>query len=110
MADASHSRNLTRADTGPGALLTAQARRYLTIAELSETTGISISTLQRPRRKGLLPSYQPGGARTRIVFPADAIEQATRASQAATQRGQDGAAVPQGPTRGPRLRWQGGAA
>src|SRR5947209_8719227 len=57
------------------------ARRFLTITELAEQTGISVSTLQRLRRKGAIPCFQPGGPRTRVVFPPDAIEQADQLRQ-----------------------------
>src|SRR6516225_2482345 len=50
--------------------------RYLTLAELSAQTTLSESTLKRLCQKGAIPFYQPGGPRTRIVFPPDAIEQA----------------------------------
>jgi excisionase family DNA binding protein len=47
---------------------------YLSYEELSAATGISTSTLRRRVRDGQLPFFQPGGHRTRVVFPADVVE------------------------------------
>jgi excisionase family DNA binding protein len=52
---------------------------YLTYEELSGLTGISQSTLRRRVKDGTLPFFQPGGRRTRVVFPADAVERIIRA-------------------------------
>jgi len=51
-----------------------QRRTYLDIVELSVATGLSISTINRLKKQGKIPCYQPGGPRTRVLFPADAIE------------------------------------
>ncbi|MFL5330046.1 MAG: helix-turn-helix domain-containing protein [Gemmataceae bacterium] len=47
---------------------------YLTIEELAKKTRYSVSTLRRLCRKGLIPFFQPGGPRSRVVFPTDSIE------------------------------------
>jgi hypothetical protein len=64
-----------RLDGPPG-----PTRRYLTMYELSASSGLSMSTLRRLCRRGRLPFFQPGGPRTRIVFSQDAIEQASVAA------------------------------
>lgn len=57
---------------------TALEHRYLSLAELSEATGLSKSTLIRRFKEGKLPGYQPGGPRTRIVFRSNALELAVQ--------------------------------
>ena len=79
------------------------ACRYLTIEELSLATTLSVSTLRRLLKKGLIASHQPGGPRTRIIFRPDAIERASEA--AAPAGGQPAPDVGDAPPRGPRPRW-----
>ena len=85
-----------------------QVARYLTIEELSAETRLSVSTLRRLTKKGLIVGYQPGGPRHRIVFPPDAIESAAKV---ATTPAAEVAAKPtrSGPTgrpqRGPQPKW-----
>jgi excisionase family DNA binding protein len=52
----------------------ASLHAYLNYKELSADTGISVSTLRRRVQAGQLPFFQPGGRRTRVVFPADLVE------------------------------------
>lgn len=85
---------------------TAVARRYLTIEELSILTTFSVSTLRRLRKRGLIVGYQPGGPRTRIVFPPDAIEQVVRAmSGTPTSLPATPSDSAEPPLRGPRPKW-----
>ena len=49
---------------------------HLTIQELSEHSHLSVATINRLKKAGLIPFFQPGGPRTSVRFPADAIEQA----------------------------------
>jgi excisionase family DNA binding protein len=91
-------------DTG-GAAREA-ARGYLTIEELAEHTGFSVSTLRRLWRKRQIVGFQPGGRRTRVVFPPDAIEQASRATQGAAAGPPESRTAT--PRRGPRPKWLGG--
>ncbi len=82
------------------------ARRYLTIDELSARTTLSVSTLRRLYRRGQLVGYQPGGPRTRIVFPPDAIEQAVQATATALVPRPSPPLDPMhAPGRGPRPQW-----
>jgi excisionase family DNA binding protein len=83
-------------------------RQYLTITEVSERTTLSVSTIQRLCRKGKLPYFQPGGPRTRLLFPPDVIEQAVKLAQDASLPAPDPpvAASPT-PSRGPKPKWQG---
>jgi excisionase family DNA binding protein len=112
MIDSPHPQTTTEENNGPARFLSRSTPRYLTTVELSELTGISVSTIQRLCRKGQLPFYQPGGPRTRIVFPPDAFEQATQANQKATglPPNDPAAASPENPQRGPRPKWQDGSA
>jgi hypothetical protein len=85
---------------------TAISRPYLTVEELSALTTLSVSTLRRLYKRGLIVGFQPGGPRTRIVFPSDALEQLARTMA--------GTAIPtpcnpsestKTPQRGPRPKW-----
>lgn len=49
-------------------------RKYLSINEFSSMTGISETTIRRLVKAGSLTSSQPGGARSRILIRADALE------------------------------------
>jgi excisionase family DNA binding protein len=78
------------------------ARNYLTIEELSLRTTLSVSTLRRLFKRGLIVGYQPGGPRTRILFPNDAVERA--ATVGATSETET--EFTKAPPRGPRPKWQ----
>lgn len=77
----------------------------LTIKELAQRSRRSISTLNRLKKKGLIPFYQPGGKGTLVTFPPDAIERAC-ATTAANQS--VSAATPMTPKKlsGPMPKWQ----
>lgn len=47
--------------------------KLLSIKELSDLTGFSVSTLRRRANDGTLAKYQPGGHRTRMAFHPDAL-------------------------------------
>lgn len=49
-------------------------RLYLTVKEFCRLTSMSASTLKRLRDKGKLPFLQPGGKRTRVLIPRNALE------------------------------------
>ena len=51
-----------------------EQRDYVDIVELAARTGVSISTINRLKKRGKIPFYQPGGKRTRVLFPPDAIK------------------------------------
>lgn len=77
----------------------------LTIDELSQRSRLSISTLNRLKKEGLIPYFQPGGKNTRVTFPPDAIERACAATAASPSVP---AATPTTPTKlsGPMPKWQ----
>jgi excisionase family DNA binding protein len=91
---------------GPGGDATPVARGYLGIEELAAYTGLSVSTLRRLWRRGRITGFQPGGPRTRVVFPPDAIEQAVRLPP--DPRAGTPARPADAPRRGPRPKWLGG--
>jgi excisionase family DNA binding protein len=79
--------------------------QYLSYQELSARTGISISTLRRRVKQRRLPHFQPGGPRTRIVFPSNAIELCNQ-----PDAGNEAAPPPPPPApsrgrRGPAPKW-----
>ena len=101
-----HVRPVQRVDGAEGGAAATPPRRYLSIVELSCFTTLSVATLRRLVKRGLLVGYQPGGPRTRIVFPPDAIEQAARAtSEEAAPALTTPLETPQTPQRGPRPKW-----
>lgn len=51
-----------------------EQRNYIDIVELAARTGLSISTINRLKKRGKIPFYQPGGRRARVLFPPNAIE------------------------------------
>jgi len=105
-----HSQASERARASLGAVAPEQGARYLTIEELSSATTLSVSTIRRLVKKGLIVGHQPGGPRHRIVFSPDVIEQASKVANpskvelAPNTSQADTSARPQ---RGPQPRWFG---
>ena len=58
-----------------------QQRNYLSAEGLSAHTGLSLSTIRRLKDAGKIPFFQPAGKCGRLLFPADALEQAAQASE-----------------------------
>lgn len=83
----------------------AQEARYLTFKELCAVSKLSASTLRRLIRLGVIKCFQPGGHRHRIVFPPDAIEQATASLPPPTASGGSAAGDAGPPRRGPSPKW-----
>jgi hypothetical protein len=54
----------------------------LNIHQLSELTGLSLATLNRLQADGAITYFQPGGKRSRVLFPADAIQRAGASARA----------------------------
>ena len=54
-----------------------------TLAELSQASGLSGSTIRRLVRDERIPFFQPSGKGGKLLFPFDAIERASSASGAA---------------------------
>jgi excisionase family DNA binding protein len=83
-------------------------RKCLTIEELSQWTGLSVSTIRRRVKDGTIPFLQPGGRRSRIVFPPDIVERLIQiTSQKSTNTEPIAVIPPEKPQRrGPRPKWQ----
>lgn len=79
----------------------AGERRYLTYEELSALTGLSLSTLRRRVLDGTIPFFQPGGPRTRVVFPADVVDRLMEPAAPLPQP-----LPPKTQRRGPQPKWQ----
>ena len=77
----------------------------LTIKELSQRSRRSVSTLNRLKKAGLIPYFQPGGKGTLVTFPPDAIERACAAT--AADQAVLAAQVPASPKKlsGPSPKW-----
>lgn len=57
--------------TTPGA---EPLKRYLSPLEFSHLSGLSLATVHRYLKSGKIPRRQPGGHRSRILIPVDALE------------------------------------
>ena len=57
--------------------------QYLTIRQLSERTGYSVTQLRRLVKSKVLPYLQPAGTGGKLLFKPDAVERAAKAQQAA---------------------------
>ena len=77
--------------------------KYLTLEELCETSRLSAATVYRLKLAGKIPFFQPAGKGGRILFPADAIEQACRVAADPTVKADSGA-IPER-LSGPRPAW-----
>ena len=85
-----------------------RAGRYLSIEDLSAETGLSVSTLRRLVKRGVLVAHQPGGPRHRLVFAQDAIERASAATRPVGSTATPTTPPPTPtahPQRGPQPRW-----
>jgi len=93
-------------------LLTGNQQRYLasemlTREQLAHKYGVSIATIDRRRKAGQIPYFQPGGKRTRVTFPPNAYEQVPldqRVASAVTQNQPQ-----QSLLSGPQPRWKKGS-
>src|ERR1043165_4231033 len=84
-----------------------QSRCYLTYEELSELTGLSLSTLRRRVKDGSLPCFQSGGPRTRVIFAANVIDLLIQSTPADLEANCE-TPQPQPKPLGPRPKWQRG--
>jgi excisionase family DNA binding protein len=57
-------------------------KSLVTLAELSETSRLSTSTIRRLVRAKRIPFVQPSGKRGKLLFPPDAIERTSPAPSA----------------------------
>ena len=58
-------------------------KSFITIAELSQSSGLSQSTIRRLQRDNRIPYFQPAGKGGKLLFPPDAIERTSPVSDAA---------------------------
>lgn len=59
---------------GPAEGEVGSLRRYLSIDEYVQVSGLSAATIRRRIKARQLPSFQPGGLGTKILIPTDALE------------------------------------
>lgn len=91
----------------PGAQQRYLANEMLTREQLAHKYGVSIATIDRRRKAGQIPYFQPGGKRTRITFPPNAFEQVPAGQLVAPVVTQN---QPQPiPLSGPQPRWKKGS-
>ena len=67
-----------------GRAMPEAAREYFSVAEFAQRTGLSETTVRRYLKKGLLPRYQPGGRRSRVLIPAAALTETREKESAPT--------------------------
>jgi hypothetical protein len=53
------------------------ARRYVSVQEFVQLSGLSLATIHRYLKRGILRHLQPGGRHSRILIPSDALEMDT---------------------------------
>ncbi|MEI8372318.1 MAG: helix-turn-helix domain-containing protein [Planctomycetota bacterium] len=53
--------------------------QLLTLKEFSDISKLSPATIHRLKQQGKIPYFQPSGPRGKLLFPADAVEQAANA-------------------------------
>ena len=50
------------------------ARRYLSVQEFKQVSGLSLATIRRYLKSGKLPFRQLSGPRSRVLIPMDALD------------------------------------
>ena len=103
-----------------GAVPSTEVASFLSPAEYSSRSGLSLSTVSRYLAAGLLPKVQPGGPRCRVLIPIEALNslslQATGRDTAPTvvrdnlggeQATSSEPKTSRSPQRGPAPRWKG---
>ena len=83
----------------------SSAPAYLDAHALAAHTGFSKSTIERLRRRGRIPFFQPGGPGTKVMYPRNAIEHLGYVETAEMSSSLGQAQIPH---RGPKPKWQQG--
>ena len=83
----------------------SESKVYLTAADLSVRTGVSLSTIHRLKDRGKIPYFQPAGKGGRVLFPRDAIERARDSSQESAPPPYGHSGGFNGRLAGPRPAW-----
>ena len=86
-------------------------REFVTPSELSQITGLSMSTVRRYLADGRLPKFQPGGCGGRVLIPTRALGALASASHphpfSNEQQSRDAAAETEAPKLpGPTPKWR----
>jgi hypothetical protein len=76
-----------------GPQLVGQVRKYLSPREYSTLTGLSMATVQRRLSTKQIPFFQPGGRRSRVLIPVDALQ--AQAEETGPEPSTNGSAGPQ---------------
>ena len=88
----------------------SQNQAYLDLRGFAGLTGLSPATIRRLVRKRKIRFFQPHGPGGKLLFPPDALEQATRTAPAPPDEPVSGADNGGGAVaRGPRPKWMLGA-
>jgi len=83
--------------------------RFLSVEQVIAQSGLSASTVRRWIKRGVLPHAQPGGKRSRVLIPADALDRLSHAevvSPTPTVQPLIEVQPPAPQRRGPTPRWQ----
>jgi len=86
----------------------APARQFLSPTEFSQLAGVSLATVHRYLKRGLLACWQPAGKRGRILIPISALASILGVSAAGNvteTTPQPALESPSSTLSGPRPRW-----
>ena len=95
----------TSAATGSTGLHSVAKPHLLTLREFSQRSQLSSATIHRLKRLGKIPFFQPSGPRGKLLFPADAVEQAAKAAFNDSFTTSPGTAETQAHLSGPCPAW-----
>jgi hypothetical protein len=79
--------------------------QLLTLKEFSDISKLSPATIHRLKRQGKIPFFQPSGPRGKLLFPADAVELAARATSDESSTTPTGTAARKPHLSGPCPAW-----
>jgi len=79
---------------------------YLSKVELAKLTGLSPATIERYKKKGIIPFAQPAGPRGRVLYPLQAVKAAIDLNGVAPSQSSNPVRVEINLHRGPRARWR----
>ncbi len=83
-------------------------RLYVSPLEYVQLSGLSLSTVHRYLKSGRIPFEQPGGPRSRILIPVNALQQRPSSHDSAEEPSADAPLTSQSnqrPSSGPQPRW-----
>ncbi len=80
-----------------------QMPKYVSVNTAAKILGIAPVTTRRRIKEGSIPSWQPGGERTRILIPSSALSPDEASSKTQSSQPVKDTATPR---RGRRINWK----